>query len=201
MRICIFGDSIVWGANDWEKGGWAERLKVHYLKGFGIGVYNLGVDGDDSRTLLVRAESEIDARGADIIIFSIGINDSQHILGKQGPRVSMEDFKGNIEKLAIMARRYTDRVFFVGLYSVDESKTRPIPWNRAISYTNDSIRTYDSAIRDLCQKEGLAYIDTKDTIMPDDLDDGLHPGSQGHAKIAERVKSEVNALIGQYLDL
>ncbi len=51
MHICIFGDSITWGACDYEKGGWVERLKIYFLEHTdNIEVYNLGVSDDDSNS-------------------------------------------------------------------------------------------------------------------------------------------------------
>ena len=42
MKICVFGDSIAWGACDFEKGGWADRLKTYFLAGDNdIDLYNL----------------------------------------------------------------------------------------------------------------------------------------------------------------
>ena len=47
MTICVFGDSITWGASDYEKGGWVERLKTYLMKNKNdVDVYNLGVSGE-----------------------------------------------------------------------------------------------------------------------------------------------------------
>ena len=37
-RICVFGDSITWGACDYEKGGCVERLKTDLLEHSDINV-------------------------------------------------------------------------------------------------------------------------------------------------------------------
>ena len=43
--ICIFGDSIAWGASDEEKSGWADRLKAFFFNEDSLfaKVYNLGI--------------------------------------------------------------------------------------------------------------------------------------------------------------
>ena len=48
MTICIFGDSITWGAYDPEQGGWATRLRNYFEKQDNdVDVYNLGISGDN----------------------------------------------------------------------------------------------------------------------------------------------------------
>lgn len=77
MSICVFGDSIVWGAWDKEMGGWVNRLRLSLeKKGFDGEVYNLGISGDTSDGLIKRFEAEAEVRDADVAIISIGVNDS-----------------------------------------------------------------------------------------------------------------------------
>jgi lysophospholipase L1-like esterase len=49
MNICIFGDSITYGAHDPINGGWTTLLR-NYLEGKDddITTYNLGICGDES---------------------------------------------------------------------------------------------------------------------------------------------------------
>lgn len=67
MVICIFGDSITWGASDSEKGGWVERLKIYFGEKYDINVYNLGISGDATEDLLVRIEKELRSRKSNIL--------------------------------------------------------------------------------------------------------------------------------------
>ncbi len=106
MNIYIFGDSIAWGANDYEKGGWAERLKSHYMRNDVI--YNLGVLSDNTEDLLKRIGAELAVREeADLIIFAIGINDSQYVAKKGNYRVNPDKFQANLLKLLNIARKAT----------------------------------------------------------------------------------------------
>ncbi|MBU4000173.1 SGNH/GDSL hydrolase family protein, partial [Patescibacteria group bacterium] len=85
-QILVFGDSIAYGA--WDKeGGWVERLKVFTNRKaissgleFYCAVYNLAIDGDYTRTLLKRLESETKQRAdvgqETIFVFAIGKNDA-----------------------------------------------------------------------------------------------------------------------------
>ncbi len=140
MVICIWGDSITWGAYDPEQGGWATRLRNHLgAKDNNIYVYNLGISGDNTIGLLSRIEVEAKSRKPNFIIFSIGINDAQFIHSTNSLRISPDDFRQNLTKLLAIAKKFTDKVVFVGLTGVDETKTRPIPWSTDKSYTNENI--------------------------------------------------------------
>lgn len=189
MNICIFGDSIVWGASDYKKGGWAERLKTYLMKSANdVAVYNFGVSGNTTEELLKRFEQEVKARAANTIIFAIGINDSQYLKSQGQAGITLEEFKNNISRLAKMARKLTDKVVFIGLTKVDEPKTRQYS---DAHYDNESIQEYDKAIREFCLKNKLKFIEMFETLTPKDLEDGLHPNSEGHQKMFEKVKAAI----------
>lgn len=64
-RIYVFGDSITYGAWD-TQGGWCDRIKhkLHQLKndpsyGIKFQMFNLGIDGENSRSLSNRFETEL----------------------------------------------------------------------------------------------------------------------------------------------
>ncbi len=191
MAICIFGDSITWGASDSERGGWVERLKVYFGEKYDIDVYNLGISGNATENLLARIENESKVREPNIIVFAIGVNDAQFIHSTNSNRISEDDFRSNIEKLYGIAKKITAKIIFVGLTPVDESKTKPIPWNTDKTYTNEKIKEFDRIIEDFCSKNNLKFIPINDLLNNDDLIDGLHPNTQGHIKMFERIKPEI----------
>ncbi|KKQ27461.1 MAG: Lipolytic protein G-D-S-L family, partial [Candidatus Magasanikbacteria bacterium GW2011_GWC2_37_14] len=99
-RISIFGDSITWGAWDPENGGWVAQLRRYFEtnENYEVDVYNLGVSGDTTNDLLIRFNTECLARNRhpQIIIFAIGINDSQYINATDNPRTPIEKFQNNL---------------------------------------------------------------------------------------------------------
>lgn len=198
--ICIFGDSITWGAVDPGCGGWATRLR-NYFESIGervdndTDVYNLGVSGDNTEDLLVRFRTEMIARNPNLILFAVGINDSQFIISRNQNRVSVEKFKANIEKLIEEAREITEKIIIIGLTQVDESKTSPIPWNLDKRYTNVDIKKYDAVLRGLSSEKNIPYIDMSEVLNLDDLSDGLHPNSQGHIKMFEVIKRQLTTSV------
>ncbi len=194
MNTCIFGDSITWGAHDFEKGGWVERLKSHCLENHnGVDVYNLGISGNTTEDMLKRLESEARTREPKVIIFAVGINDSLYIGTKENHKVDLDKFKDNLSKLAGIAKTITDTISFVGLTRVDESKTMSrthgIPERY---YENKSIDEYDSIIREFCKQNNLDYIDMREVIGTGDLEDGLHPNSKGHEKMFKAISEVIN---------
>ncbi|MBL7155245.1 MAG: hypothetical protein ISS88_01945 [Candidatus Portnoybacteria bacterium] len=190
IKICIFGDSIAWGVDDKEKGGWPARLRKYFeTNGFNVKITNLGVCGDNTDDLLKRFKTEAAAREPNVIIFAIGTNDSQYVDTKNNPRISLEKFQKNLNELFSQAKGFTPKIIFVGLTKVDEIKTTPIPWNKRKYYTNENIAQYNSAIKAFCEENEILFIDMLDLLDKDDLGDGLHPDSQSHQKMFERVKN------------
>jgi lysophospholipase L1-like esterase len=191
--ICIFGDSITWGATDPEKGGWANRLRNYFESQGGrvdedVDVYNLGVSGDNTDDLKLRFEVEARARKPDAIVFAIGINDAQFVISKNGNRVPLEEFSKNITGLINQAKTIAEKVIVVGLTRVDESKTVPIPWNQDKKYLNGDIERYDATLRDVSESLGVLYVDVSKVVSTVDLPDGLHPNSVGHQRLFETTK-------------
>lgn len=188
--INIFGDSIVWGGGDYEMGGWANRLK-NYLNSKAedyFEVYNLGVDGDNSDQLLKRFSSENIARNPNTIIIAIGMNDSSYINSKDNPYVSLEKFENNLLELIKQAKKITEEIIFIGLTKVNETKLRPVPWDINRYFDEENVALYNAKIKEICEKNGLLFIEMLDLLTDDDLEEGLHPNSKGHEKMFLRIK-------------
>jgi lysophospholipase L1-like esterase len=195
--ICVFGDSIAWGASDYEGGGWVAKLKRHFeSEGLRVDldtdVYNLGISGDNTGDLLKRFFVEAEAREPDTVIFAIGINDSQFVLSAQSNRVSLDAFRANLSEMISDTILKERKVYILGLTRVDEAKTTPIPWNTDKEYRNEYIEKYDNVLKELAAEHGVTYIDVLDTLETDDLHDGLHPNASGHQKIFEVVKAKLS---------
>ncbi|MCX6764366.1 MAG: GDSL-type esterase/lipase family protein [Candidatus Nealsonbacteria bacterium] len=205
-KIFIFGDSIVNGILDEKSGGWVQRLRsyldeknlsnpdVEYI------VYNLGVSGNNTRDLLQRFEFETKKRLDEfkeetIIIFGIGVNDSQFVLSQNSQRVPLEEYIKNLDELLNSARKFSDKILFVGLTPVDEKRTTPIPWNEDKFYKNEYVKKFNDSLRSFCQENKVYFIEIFEEMIKMNyselLYDGLHPNSEGHEKIFEIVKDYI----------
>ncbi len=205
MVICIFGDSITWGAFLPFRGAWANLLR-NYLESLNkrITLYDLGVDKDTSQDVLDRFIPEAKARKPDLLIFAVGINDSAYRFSKDNPVVNLEEFKKNLLELIERGRKFTQKIIFVGLAKGDDSNTQPLPRSRTKkSYDKANTWLYNEAIRTICKKEQLRFVNIIDLLKNEDFDDGLHPNLGGHQKIFEEVRRELQKmrLDGNYLNL
>jgi lysophospholipase L1-like esterase len=203
-KILCFGNSITYGYCDIELSGWVQRLrkfldeKVKQNTKLYFEVYNLGIPGDTTEDLLKRFKTETKARLIEldkedvIIIFSLGINDSQYIHDKASLRVSEGKFKENIKKLISLAKKITSKIIFVGLTPVDETKTIPIPWNTNKSYKNEYIQKYNQIIKSVCKDNKIWFVEIFEKWIKIDykklLEDGLHPNPIGHENIFENIR-------------
>lgn len=208
-KILIFGDSIAYGASDFENSGWVGKLR-NYLdkKSNGdIDTYNLGVSGDNTDDLIKRFVEECQARVKDsiqdeetiYIIFAIGINDSKYLHEEKSMRTSEKEFENNIQKLIDLAKKFTPKIMFIGLTPVDENKTTPIPWNTNKSYKNVDVKKYDEIIQSVCKKNSIPFVEVFSQFSKLDyrklLFDGLHPNSEGHTEIFKIIKNSIGDLL------
>jgi lysophospholipase L1-like esterase len=131
---------------------------------------------------------EATTRWPDIIIFAIGANDMCHIKSKDNSGTNIEKFQNDLTELVNQAKKFTDKIIFIGLTKVDELKTMPVSWDSTRFYDNDYVSKYNLVIKEFCQDNKLMFIDMLDLINKEDLEDGLHPNSQGHKKMFERIK-------------
>ena len=186
--ICVFGDSLVYGMGDSQEGGWVSRLQKKLGDNFKL--WNYGIPGDNSFDLVERFDRDCEKKNPSIIIFMIGVNDSQYIKKEEETLVNLEYFRNNLEILTKKAKKYTDKIIFVGLPNVDESVTTN--WNFAGYFCNMNLIKYDNEIKKICEKNDLNYIHIFGLLKVDyDLSDGAHPNSCGYQKITDAVLKHI----------
>lgn len=186
--ICVWWASVTRWAWDPEMWGWACRLR-HYLdnSGWWARVYNLWISAETTENLLRRFEVEAQARNPDIIMFSIGNNDSSYVV-EWKDTITLSQFEINLKQLIFLAKKFTDTIIFVGLNRVDETKVLPAPRWRHAYYPMDRIITYSSKTKEVCEQEGAFFLDMLNVVDLTELADGLHPNAQWHEKIYLRVR-------------
>jgi lysophospholipase L1-like esterase len=188
--ICIFGDSTAWGAWDMEKGGWVNRLWLYVGKRDSnkdyVEIYNQSVSGGTTETILKRFENEAKIRSSDALIFQTGGNDAAYEHKPNNFLVQPEKFRENILEIIKRAKKITDKIIFMDLKNCDESKTMPVPWID-IYYTNNNIQKYSKIMQEICRENSILFLNVG-LLGDEDFDDGLHPNSEGHRKIFEKVK-------------
>ncbi len=196
-RIIIFWDSISWWASDYEKQWRANRLREYCDNNYeGMSVYNCWICWEDTNNLLQRFEIESNPRLSEktdnIVIFAVWINDSLYLHKKWNSKTNIDQFRSNITKLINKAISKYNRIVFLWLTNVDESKTMPIPWSPTKYYNNKDVMEYNQVIQKICKQSRVQFIDIYNLIDINELDDWLHPNSKWHEKIYNKIKEELN---------
>ena len=205
--VLVYGDSTVQGFWDTE-GGWVQRLR-RYLDAKFLNdpdhyypLFNLGVSGDTSKDLLERFQletknrlNEAQSKKEVILLLSVGTNDSMILNKSKKNQIAIGDFGNNLQKLISLAKKYSDKIIFVGDMPVDEDRVDPIPWHDTASYRNESVKAYQDRAERVCKEEGILFIDLYSRFIHANykmlLEDGCHPNNAGHQKIFEIVRDEL----------
>ncbi|HTL88953.1 MAG TPA: GDSL-type esterase/lipase family protein [Leptolyngbya sp.] len=202
LRILALGDSIVYGFGDPDGGGWVERLRRRWMSPGSAehALYNLGVRGDGVRQVARRLEDEFRHRGElrnqvpDLIILSVGVNDSPRLGKPEGKNLlPFETFQAEMADLLDRALRLCP-VLFVGMIPVDESK---MPFLDCMYYNHADQRRYNGAIRSACEARQIPHLNLLELWRSRGLDwcnaqltmDGLHPNVNGYQALLEDISS------------
>lgn len=193
-RICVFGASTAHGCGD-PGGGWVVRLRSALAADrIDAELYNLSVMGDDTYDAILRLGPELTARNGTIAVLDVGLNDTQLCVEYPGPKVPPLAFAANLDLLLRRAARLTPLVVYVDIYQVDEARTTPCAWDRDRSFRADQIHAYRDLTAQVCDRRGVLRVDPDPLFGPADLVDGVHPGPDGHARIAAAVRGALALL-------
>ncbi|MGK7947184.1 MAG: GDSL-type esterase/lipase family protein [Microcystaceae cyanobacterium] len=200
LRIIALGDSLVYGFGDPEGGGWVERLRRQWmcLDGSGHALYNLGIRGNGVFQVADRLETEFRQRGElrnrtpDLIILSVGVNDSPRVGRPDGKQLT--DFTCFQCQLADLLDKALELcpVLFVGMVPVDEDK---MPFLDCLYYNHRDQYRYKEACKEACQSRQVPYLDIFDLWqqrgsywLKSHLNrDGLHPNVEGYKMLLKDI--------------
>jgi lysophospholipase L1-like esterase len=198
LRLVALGDSLIYGFGDPEGGGWVERLRRHWMNPETPGhvLYNLGIRGDGVHQVAHRLEQEFRNRGElrnrvpDLIVLSVGVNDSARLGRRDGRNYTDHDrFIAAMNTLLAQAQQLCP-VLFVGMAPVDE---RAMPFCDCLYYGHAEQHRYKESTRQACLAHGIPYLDIFDqwiqrgeTWWRSRLSrDGLHPNSLGYQSLLQ----------------
>lgn len=208
-RIFCFGDSITLGALDSE-GGWADRLKrdlarVELAKTGAdrYQVYNLGVGGDTSESLVKRIVPEANARNSedwlDVYIVAIGMNDSRFNHELKRIEVPLEEYQRNLLEIAAALKKISNKILFVGLTPVADNQIQ----FKGLTYKNADIKKYDEVLSKVALELKIPKAEIFNQAKNDKSFvaslrlDYLHPDSTGHKWLYEQIKLRLLELLAQ----
>lgn len=200
LKIVALGDSLIYGFGDPDGGGWVERLRRRWMNPDTPGhvLYNLGIRGDGVIQVSQRLEQEFRLRGElrnrvpDVIILSVGVNDSAR-LGRPDGRyyTDFQVFQSEMAQLLDKSQKLC-KVIFVGMVPVNENQ---MPFLDCLYYNHAAQYAYKEATKQACEARGIPYLDIFDRWMAKGQDylrshlssDGLHPNSQGYQALLDEI--------------
>ena len=199
LRIVALGDSLVYGYGDPVGGGWVERLRRQWMaQEKGHVLYNLGVRGDRTHQVAERLEGEYRYRGElrnrvpDVIILSVGVNDSARLRRPNGRLFTdFETYQEEVENLLDKAQQLCP-VYFVGMIPVDEEK---MPFIDCFYFNHFDQYRYKEVTKRACQSRNIPYLDIFDLWLGRGenyvklrlINDGLHPNVKGYESLYEDI--------------
>lgn len=205
MNVLIFGDSITHGQYD-SQGGWANRLtadefaqktqnpdkEINYI-------YNLGIGGDTTRSVIRRMLSEISARKWSsetqfALVIAIGVNDTL-MYRDSAPVSTPKKYAEEIRHLLATAQEITDKILFVGLTPVEDKK-----FDDGL-YVSKRNGEFEAVLRMIAAEHQVPMVRLFELFQADMsigrqlFLDGLHPNDEGHDLIYQEVKPALEALL------
>lgn len=200
LKVVALGDSLVYGFGDPVGGGWVERLRRSWMSSgsFGHVLYNLGVRGDRASQVIQRLEQEFRCRGElrnslpDLIILSVGVNDSPRLGKAEGKLCTdLPKFRQQMGELLDLAQNLCP-VIFVGMVPVNEAK---MPFLDCFYYNHRDQYLYKEATKLACHQRQIPYLDIFELWLARGTewlrsqlgDDGLHPNIQGYQTLLSDI--------------
>lgn len=209
-QIFAIGDSITYGKKD-TFGGWVDRLKINLLdlgsknSQFSTMIYNLGISGDTSDSLLSRFTSEVLIRQQfysdrqAIVIIAFGANDCGFDSQKNDFAVSLNKYRQNILDTVELAKQNEILTVLINITPVLSSIENKVD-KYGKSRSNDFVNKFNLELDKISQTNNLLLVDANSEFLNSEFSldklldvDGLHPSDLGHKLICEKVLEELNS--------
>ena len=179
--ICL-GDSLTYGLGVRPNQRW-----THLLQTQGIGVTNLGVNGDTAAGMLARLQ-KMDFSTPDTAVLVMGGTNDIFCAGTDtGARACMAAI---LQQLLAMGQRPV-----VGIPIPVVPEMAPDKWKKLVAFTAAAavLETYCAWLKVYCETFEIPVVDfRKDYVNQNGTPkrelylDGLHPNAAGHARMAAR---------------
>lgn len=160
-----------------------------------VKTFNLGISGENIIGVRARVASEFDARLNEdkaLIIFAVGINDTKIEIKTGQHKTDLETYERLLNELVDISQKKKAECVLLGLTPIDEERLDPIPWRPGFAYRMSEVKKFDLLIEKVARERKVGFIPMQDALGSDYqklLPDGLHPGSEGHKRIFERVRN------------
>lgn len=176
-NIVFFGDSITAGYN-------VKEFFDEYH------VVNSGINGNITKDLLDRIETDLYDYNPSKVIILIGTNDIR-------ANISDEDIIDNIKNIVngIRKNRKNAEIYIQSIYPINRDVDKEYWKDVNSEYYNKHIIKLNKLIKNLCKEENITYIDVYSKLIDDNgnlksayTKEGLHLNDLGYYKVTNVLK-------------
>jgi len=175
-----------------------ERLRRYWMETDDHILYNLGIRGDRVAQVSERLEQEFRYRGEirnrvpDLILLSVGVNDTPRLGRPDGKSFTdFELFQTQIIDLLEQAQQLCP-ILFVGMVPVNEEK---MPFLDCLYFNHFDQYRYKEFTKHACQARQIPYLDLfelwqhrgEEWARSHLSEDGLHPNVAGYKALLDDV--------------
>lgn len=203
MKIVVFGDSIAYWKRD-EFGGWVARLRNYLDATYNLGinpknvqVFNQCIPWEVAIRLQKRISLELSMRITDeernennIVLVAVGVNDANPSNWMTKQQTARGDFEGALRNISSIVYERKAKLVFIGLLPIYEECVLGEYW-KSQWFTNVVIQEYDAIIEKVARQQNALYVPMfswgQNNSFANYLVDGIHPGTQGHMMVYERI--------------
>jgi lysophospholipase L1-like esterase len=165
-RVVFFGDSIT--------DSWGRHIGVFFP---GENYINRGISGQTTPQMLIRFQQDVVYLHPAVVVILAGTNDIAGNTGPSTPQMILDNF----ESMAAIAKQNNIKLVIASVLPATA-----YPW-RAVSQAAEKIRQLNQALKELCSREGLIYLDyysamadEQGGMRPGLSSDGVHPTAKGY---------------------
>ncbi|WP_164503666.1 SGNH/GDSL hydrolase family protein [Pleionea sediminis] len=217
--ILCFGDSLVFGEHDVEKGGWVDRLKVDAFKSYlsnkselsskngeadnrsqtylPTRTYNLGIAGETTDGLVARLESELTARFVrgqrHHVILAYGLNDI--VIHKNKNRVPLEIFVRHMQRAIDVIKEKSCEPLLMTMPIIPDEMSGQVNCHGQIRQQEDSV-IFNQALLELTESNQVQCIDVSSFLGREEQKDGsiwaadgVHLTAEAHRFIYKGIRA------------
>ena len=165
---------------------------------WGLRVVNMGIDGNTSRDLLARWETDVNAQAPDLVAVLIGINDVWRQFDspfQPETHVLPDEYAANLRQIARQQTQHPYRLVFLSPFFLEPNPQEPM---RA------RMDEYGALMREVATENGIPFVDLQQAFAgllqnfyPGYLTwDRVHPSEPGQLVIARKLMGAVESLRG-----
>jgi len=192
VKILFFGDSICCGEGTSVYNGWVSKISKYFSEydyGRTVVVSNASINGDTTRTALIRMGYHVIGKSPDIVVVQFGMNDC-NVWKTEGnlPRVSLGSYKHNILEIVDKCFRGAGakKVILVTNHESNLNKD----YDNSLKKYNYVLRTDIRHHLDYFYKDKITLVDIESEFTDSSyhlLSDGIHLNNFGNTKYYDLI--------------